>query len=51
MQGITERWLDLCQEASVEEDPAKLLDLITEINRLLTLREARKGKGPILDAA
>jgi hypothetical protein len=30
-----ERWMELCQEAGKEEDPAKLLELIEQINRLL----------------
>ena len=30
-----ERWMELCVEAGKEEDPAKLLKLIEEINRLL----------------
>ena len=28
-------WMELCQQASVEQDPKKLLELITEVNRLL----------------
>jgi hypothetical protein len=30
----------LCQQAAVEEDPAKLLTLITEINNLLEAKDA-----------
>ena len=29
------RWMELCEQAAVEQDPAKLLKLVTEINRLL----------------
>jgi len=29
-----EDWAELCQQASVEEDPEKLMQLINEINRL-----------------
>jgi hypothetical protein len=36
-----ERWLELCQLAAKEQDPAKLLALVSEINRLLEQREAR----------
>jgi hypothetical protein len=28
-------WMKLCQQASVEQDPEKLMELITEITRLL----------------
>jgi hypothetical protein len=42
MQGQTkERWEQLCAQAAVERDPAKLLELITEINRLLDGKEQR----------
>ena len=30
-----ERWQELCEQASIEADPEKLLELVTEINRLL----------------
>jgi len=33
--GNGERWLKLCEQAAVEEDSQKLLELISEINRLL----------------
>jgi hypothetical protein len=36
-----ERWLKLCEQAAVEEDSQKLLELISEINRLLCDREHR----------
>ncbi len=35
-----ERWLVLCEEATVEQDPARLLVLVTEINRLLNEKQA-----------
>ena len=34
-----ERWYQLCALAAVENDPAKLLLMMTEINRLLTEKE------------
>jgi hypothetical protein len=48
MQGENkERWKDLCEQASKEQDPAKLHELIKEINRLLDQKEARlKGNQP-----
>jgi len=30
-----ERWRELCEQASVEQDPDKLLQLVKEINQLL----------------
>jgi len=40
MQG-NERWKDLCEQASKEQDPKKLHELIREINDLLEAKEAR----------
>ncbi len=36
-----ERWLELCERASKEQDPKKMLALMSEINRLLEEKEAR----------
>ena len=36
-------WMELCEQAAVEQDPAKLLKLVTEINRLLEEKEKRVG--------
>jgi len=36
-----ERWRELCEEASLEQDPEKLLNLVREINRLLEEKQAR----------
>ena len=42
MKGETgERWRSLCAQAEVEQDPQKLLQLITEIDRLLLEKEGR----------
>ena len=42
MQGKNqERWFQLCQQAAVETDPAKMLALVREINDLLDAKEAR----------
>ena len=30
-----EQWITLCEQAHVEQDPARLLELIREIERLL----------------
>jgi hypothetical protein len=43
----TERWMVLCGQAAVEQDPEKLLALTEEITRLLEEKEARlKGNPP-----
>lgn len=42
MQGETkERWLLLCEQAAVEEDAERLLELVKEINRILEEKEKR----------
>jgi len=46
MQGPKkERWYLLCQQAAVEQDPDKMLDLIKEINDLLEEKEKRLDAG------
>jgi hypothetical protein len=39
-----ERWYQLCQLASIEQDSDKLFALVTEINRLLAARETERNK-------
>jgi hypothetical protein len=42
MQGETkERWRQLAEQAAIEQDPVKMLSLITEINELLSEKEER----------
>ena len=42
MQGETgERWRRLCEQAAVERDANKLMELIEEINQLLEGKEQR----------
>jgi hypothetical protein len=42
MKGETrEHSLHLCAQAAVEQDPEKMLKLITEINQLLSEKEER----------
>lgn len=36
-----ERWLELCEQAAVEQDHNKLLALVQEINRLLDEKRDR----------
>lgn len=37
-----ERWKELCSQAAVEKDPVKLIELVNEVNRLFTEKEARE---------
>jgi hypothetical protein len=40
-----EIWMHLCEQAAVEQDPDKLMDLIKQINQLLEEKERRlKGE-------
>jgi hypothetical protein len=42
MQGKTrERWQELCEQAANEQDPAKMLAIVEEINRLLSVKYDR----------
>jgi hypothetical protein len=47
MQGEKkERWMQLCAQATVEQDPQKLMELVQEINALLEEKERRLGIAP-----
>jgi hypothetical protein len=39
MRGHDERWKDLCRQASVEQDPVRLSELVHEINEILSPSE------------
>lgn len=42
MQGKTkERWMQLCEQASIERDPKRLMKLVEEIARMLGEKEQR----------
>jgi hypothetical protein len=42
MKGeVRERWMHLCEQAAIEQDPEKLMQLVSEINRLLEEKEKR----------
>jgi hypothetical protein len=41
-----EEWIELCAQAADEQDPAKLLILVTRINDLLEAKEARLERRP-----
>ena len=36
-----ERWMQLCELATKEQDPVKLMELVAEINRILEAKEHR----------
>jgi hypothetical protein len=38
---VAETWIALCAQAAIEQDPKRLLDLVSEINRLLDVRRQR----------
>lgn len=42
MQGEnSERWRKLCEQAAIEQDSQKLMELVKEINRLLDEKDRR----------
>jgi hypothetical protein len=42
MEGeARERWLSLCEQAASEQDPERLMELVSEINRTLEDKERR----------
>jgi hypothetical protein len=42
MKGEThELWVQLCEQAAVEQDPKRLLEFVTQINDLLDQKERR----------
>jgi hypothetical protein len=51
MKENTERWMELARLASTEQDPVKLLALVTEINQLLMKKEERLIKEQKPDAS
>jgi hypothetical protein len=46
MQGpVKERWQILCERAANEQDPQKLMELVREINKLLSEKQTRLNAG------
>ena len=44
MEGNTEeRWVELCEQAAVEHDSKRLIQLVREIDRLLREKQERSG--------
>jgi hypothetical protein len=46
MREHTERWMELCARAAVEQDPQKVIELVSEIIELLEAKERRLGIVP-----
>jgi hypothetical protein len=40
---VKERWMTLCQQAAIEQDATRLLELVKEINEILEAKERRLG--------
>jgi hypothetical protein len=52
MQGETlEQWRKLCQEAAGELDPERLIELVREIDRMLTEKDQRLKSAKLQNAA
>jgi len=41
-----ERWRELCEQAALEQDPHKLSELVSEIDRLLEEKQERLNQSP-----
>lgn len=46
MKDNQERWMELAEQAAKEQDPAKLLALVIEINQLLAQKSRRLTSHP-----
>jgi len=46
-----EPWLQLCEQAAAEQDPVRLLELVKEIERLLSEKETRLRANRLRNAA
>jgi hypothetical protein len=44
MEQENQRWYQLCQLAVVEPDPEQLMELVTEVNRLLEAKESAPSR-------
>ena len=42
---LTPEMVELCRQASVEQDVGRLLHLVTEINRLIVVRDKERREG------
>ncbi len=46
VEDDTKDWRELCRAASVEEDPSKLLGIVSELITILKSEECRKRRPP-----
>ena len=47
MQGkLKEDWMELCEQVAVEQNPARLLELVRELNRMLEEKQQRLKRKP-----
>ncbi len=44
-ERVKERWLELCEQAAIEQNSEKLMVLVQEINRMLDEKEQRLKSG------
>jgi hypothetical protein len=51
MQPAKERWMALCEQAAVEQDPDKVFEIVQEISKLLEENEATTEKKSRYDVA
>ncbi|MFZ0807009.1 MAG: hypothetical protein WAN03_12525 [Candidatus Sulfotelmatobacter sp.] len=51
MQPAKERWMALCEQAAVEQDPDELFRIVQEISKLLEEKEATTQKKSQYDVA
>jgi hypothetical protein len=47
LAGAKERWLDLCSEAAISEDPKRLEELLREIIAMLEAEKQRLRTAPV----
>jgi hypothetical protein len=46
MQGkVKEGWIQICEQAAIEQDSERLMELVMEINRMLDEKEQRLKSG------
>jgi hypothetical protein len=45
MEENREKWMELCAKAATEQDPDRLMDLISQINQLLEAKQRRLKGG------
>jgi hypothetical protein len=50
MKEEKERWVELCEQAAVEQDPQRLVELVREIIQLFEEKRKRRQRRPEGDA-